>query len=98
MPPECRHDSRRDGPPNNNTDNIMSKARDHHTPEYDRANKARFDWLRTARIKGYGRSFRMGSPMSGKNRAERERLSRGFGSMGGGSPLLQQTPMISRAI
>jgi hypothetical protein len=39
--------------------------------------KARFDWLRK-RTKGRGRHPALGSPLNGKNRAQRQRIRAGW--------------------
>lgn len=55
----------------------MSKAKEHRSPEQTAYLKARFDWLRK-RTKGQSRHPALGSPFSGKNRAQRTRIKAAF--------------------
>lgn len=55
----------------------MSKASDHRTPEERTYLKQRFDFLRK-RTKGRSQHPALGSPLNGKNRAQRQRVTSGF--------------------
>jgi len=55
----------------------MSKASTHRTPEQNAQLKIRFDRFRK-RTRGQGRHPALGSPMSGKNRSQRQRLQDAF--------------------
>jgi hypothetical protein len=64
----------------------MSKAKDHKTPEELAYLKARFDYI-SKRTRGYGRHPALGSPLSGKNKAQRQRITAGMSAMQGPTPL-----------
>ena len=64
----------------------MSKAKDHKTPEELAHLKARFDHI-SRRTRGHGRHPALGSPLSGKNRAQRRRITSGMKSMQAPTPL-----------
>jgi hypothetical protein len=64
----------------------MSKAKDHKTPEELAYLKARFDHI-SRRTRGHVRHPALGSPLSGKNRAQRQRITTGMGAMQGPTPL-----------
>jgi hypothetical protein len=55
----------------------MSKASDHRTPDQLAYLKSRFTWMRK-RTKGRSQHPALGSPLNGKNRAQRQRITNGF--------------------
>ncbi len=55
----------------------MSKAKHHRTLDELAQLKLRFNWMRK-HTKGRSQHPALGSPLSGKNRAQRQRITNGF--------------------
>lgn len=64
----------------------MSKSKEHKSPEELAYLKARFEWFRK-RTRGQGRHPALCSPLNGKNKAQRQRITAGMGAMQGPTPL-----------